>query len=148
MHLRPSVLLFLRTVWGGMLLVTVAGYFWQGMVENLWWSFDYVISMLIPFTVMPLFLWFMFVPKEIVISDRFVVITFSLRSARRFEWNGLRYWGDNVHLMFVLQFTNSRTQQLALFAFPKDQQQQFKKFVKGRFPKRKARGWFADQGFG
>ncbi|HTR88269.1 MAG TPA: hypothetical protein VMI56_27555 [Reyranella sp.] len=146
MTLKPSLWLFLRTVLGILIALTVFGYFWQGYGEGHWWSYDYDLSLAVPLTVVPCFMWIAFVPLELTISDECLKIRYAFRRAREVRWTRLMFWGNGGEATFLLQFSGV-TFQIALFAFPRDQREQLIDLLKRRFPLHRAKGWSGISGF-
>ena len=64
-QLRPSFLRCVTWVALAMGVVTGVAYFSQGYRENHWWTGDYTLYLLIPFSIGPLLIWFMFVPSRL-----------------------------------------------------------------------------------
>ena len=147
MQLTPGIWLFSRTVLGGLVAITCLAYLWQGYYEEHWWSVDYGYGLAIPIAIVALFMWFAFVPKKCQILDDRFVIQFHFGPRREVNWDRLKYWGNTGHATFCLQFSEPPTLQIALFAFPKSQRQQFVDFLTSRFPERKAKAWIGTRGY-
>jgi len=147
MKLMPSLWLFLRTVLGGLVAVTLFTYLWQGFQEDHWWSLDYVLTLAIPIILIPWVVWLAFVPKTFELLDEALHIRFAFRRDQKIDWNELKFWGNGGEATFLLQFQNRRTFQIALVAFPRDQRRQLIDFLKRRFPQREAGGWLGIRGF-
>src|ERR1044072_9423861 len=64
-QLRPSFFRCAAWMVAIMLVLAVITYFWEGYRENHWWTRDYMLSMLIPFVIGPLAVWFVFVPSRL-----------------------------------------------------------------------------------
>src|SRR6184192_1642684 len=108
-ELKPS---FLRwtLLWIALFLVgSTVAYFWQGYHNNLWWPQDYILSLLIPFLFMLIFVWIAFVPTILDFSATQITIKFPLRQAHTFSWDDLDLyypvWGN----VFMIQFNTGPT---------------------------------------
>jgi hypothetical protein len=147
MKFQPSVRLFLWTVLVWLMVADVCGYLWQGLFENFWWSPGYILSLAIPTILVPCILWVMFVPRQMDVSDDRLRIRSILRGDQEIGWKELKAWGNGGEGIFMLQFRDRSTFQIALFAFPREQRRQFIDFLNNRFPQRKARIWLGPWGF-
>jgi len=147
MKLTPSPLLFLRTVLGGLIVMILFTYLWQGYHEDHWWSSGYILSLAIPVILTPCILWLAFVPSKFDLSDESLHIRFAFRQDHKIDWNELKFWGSGGESTFLLQFASRGTFQIALFAFPRSQRRQLIDFLRSRFPQRKATGWLGIWGF-
>jgi len=145
MEFKPSVLLFLQKELGALIAVSVLGYLWQGLFENLWWSSDYVLSLSIPIVLIPCITWVAFVPVKMEMSDESLRIKFLFREDRKVDWSELESWGGG-EVVFGLEFTSRPTIHMVLFALPRDQRRHLIDFLKRRFPDRRAGGWFPSWG--
>jgi len=141
MTFKPSPWLFLPRVVGGLIIVGVLGYLWQGFVGHLWWSPRYVLSLAIPTLLLPCVLWVWLVPQAMEVSDATLHIKFILRGARKAEWSTLESWGNEE--VMRLQFAHGAIFEIALFAFPRVQRRHLIGLLQSRYPDRKAKGWFA-----
>lgn len=101
-----------------------------------------MVSLLIPFSLVPALIWLSFVPARIEFSQQAMLIRLPFRSAREFPWSDLRYWRKSVNMMFILQF-HSGEFQFPLFAFSAAQRRQFIGFMSSHFPQHEVRGWLA-----
>src|SRR5271154_7597823 len=75
-QLIPSFWLFTITVVTLECIGMVLTYLEQGYFQNKWWSLGYVESLSIPLTLIPIFLWFAFVPRLLRFDDRELEIKF------------------------------------------------------------------------
>jgi hypothetical protein len=144
--LRPS---FLRcTAWVTLALAAfaVATYFWQGYHENRWWTHGYMLSLLIPFGIAPLLVWFMFVPSRLEFSDRGFTIRFPFRPLHTLDWSDLQHYGSGPNV-FMIQFAGVGTFQIFPQAFRRSEWRILKNFLSTAFPDRKAAGYFGDRMF-
>jgi hypothetical protein len=99
----------------------------------------------IPIGILPIFVWFAFVPKLLEISDSHFTVQHRLKGVRQIAWSELKFWGY-AGLVFCLQFNTPPTLQIALFAFPRTERVQLRDFLSSRFPQRKARAWIGTKG--
>jgi hypothetical protein len=130
-----------------MVSITVVGsYFWSGYRENVWWSFDYLVSLLIPLGMMVMVSWFAFVPRLLEYDDRCIRIHFRMRDFREHSWSELRYYGGGFNV-FLLQFGSRQALQILGQAYPKAEWDEFRRFLKDHLPERKASGWIGPFGF-
>jgi hypothetical protein len=123
-----------------MLLVTIAGYFWQGYHDGVWWSLGYMESMMIPFTICPVILWFMLVPSLIAYSKEEFRIDTLFNVSNTISWSELIHYGNGENV-FMLQFENKRTFQISAMAYSKTQWDEFISFLETNFPEKKATGY-------
>jgi hypothetical protein len=127
-------------------LVTAFAYFWQGYRENHWWTRDYMLSLLIPFSIAPLVVWFMFVPSRLEFSDSEFTIQFPFRPLHTLNWSDLQYYGFGENV-FMIQFAGVGTFQIFPQAFRRGDWRMLKNFLGSTFPDRKASGYFGDRMF-
>ena len=107
-QLRPSFLRCVTWVALAMGVVTGVAYFSQGYRENHWWTGDYTLYLLIPFSIGPLLIWFMFVPSRLEFSDSEFTIKFPFRPLHKLNWSDLRYYGSGEN-GFLFQFESVGT---------------------------------------
>jgi hypothetical protein len=127
-------------------LLTGATYFWQGYHENHWWARDYLISLLIPFTIAPFAVCIMFVPRRLEFSDTHFTIQLPFRRLYTMEWEDLDYYGSGPNV-FMMQFSGVGTFQIFAQAFRRSEWRTLKTFLSTKFPDRKASGYFGDRMF-
>jgi hypothetical protein len=127
-------------------VVTVVGYLWQGYRENHWWTHGYMLSLLIPFGIAPLIVWFMFVPSRLEFSDSKFIIQFPFRPLHTLNWFDLQYYGAGENV-FMIRFTSVGTFQIFPQAFRRNEWRMLKNFLVTTFPDRKASGYFDDRMF-
>jgi hypothetical protein len=127
-------------------LVTAFGYFWQGYRENHWWTRDYMLSLLIPFSIAPLVVWFMFVPSRLEFSDSEFTIQFPFRPLHTLNWSDLQYYGFGENVLMI-QFAGVGTFQIFPQAFRRGEWRMLKNFLATTFPDKKASGYFGDRMF-
>jgi hypothetical protein len=145
-NFTPRPWLFLRTVLGGLIAVTLIAYFWQRYHDGYWWSACYMWSLLIPAVFIIAVVWLAFVPVKFQSSDHSLIIKFPFRPTHDIGWDELRFWGNSGEGTFALQFTEGRRFSIALFAFAKSERRQLIDFLSNRFPERKVRSWFGVRG--
>ena len=146
MLFTPSFWRSTRDVVVACLLISFAGYFLQGYFEQKWWTFDYVLGLAIPIALMPILVWFIFVPSRLEVTDKGFDIRFPFRRAQTLPWNKLKYWGKGESV-FMLQFDGSATLQIFARAYPREQWSKLVELLSARFPEQKATGWFGARGF-
>ena len=118
MQMHRSFWTFSRYVLGVFGAVKIAGYLWQGWYQGRWWTVGYMCSLTIPIIAVALFIWFVFVPRNLELSEDRLTIQFPFRAPRELSWNDLRYWGSGADGILLLQFKGWATYQLFLFALP------------------------------
>lgn len=144
--LTPNFFRAAANVTVGLLITSVLGYFSQGLNENHWWSYDYMLSLFLPFALMILATWFMFVPRCLEYDEREFFIHFWFRGRRKRSWEELRHYGGAFNV-FLLQFGSAQAFQIFNGAYSKSDWLEFKTFLVERFPDRKASGWLGPFGF-
>ncbi|HVF71725.1 MAG TPA: hypothetical protein VM940_08955 [Chthoniobacterales bacterium] len=145
-HLRPSFLRSTASVTLALAALAVATYFWQGYRENHWWTHRYMLSLLIPFGIAPLMVWFMFVPARLEFSDKDFTIRFPFRPLHTLDWSDLQHYGSGPNV-FMIQFAGVGTFQIFPQAFRRSEWRMLKSFLSTTFPDRKASGYFGDRMF-
>lgn len=146
MKFVPSFRLFSQRVFTALIAVVCVAYLWQRYSEGHLWSVDDVYSLAIPVALFPIFIWLVFVPKALEISENRFTVEYRFRTVREIEWTELRYWGYAGFGVFCLQFNSIPTFQIALFAFAPSQRGLFIDFLSRRFPQCKARAWVGTKG--
>src|SRR2546425_1209729 len=111
MQLHPSLARACATVVAMLLAVTAIAYFWQGYHGHHWWTRDYILSLLIPFTIAPIAVCLMFVPSRLEFSDTAFVIQLPFRRLYTLSWDDLRYYGRGKNV-FMIQFSGVGTFQI------------------------------------
>jgi hypothetical protein len=118
-------------------LVCIAGYFLQGYREGKWWTADYIFSLAIPVIIMPVCVWFMFVPRLVEFSDTEITIS-SLLGKYTYNWSALDCYGPGNNV-FKIQFSGDRQPyQILAGAYPSEEWSKLIDFLNMRFPDRKA----------
>jgi hypothetical protein len=145
-RLRPSFVRCAAWVTFVLALLAVATYFWQGYHEDHWWTRDYMLSLLIPFGIAPLIVWFLFVPSRLEFSDSEFTIQFPFRPLHTLDWSDLKYYGSGENV-FMIQFASVGTFQIFSQAFRRGEWRMLKNFLSSTFPDRKASGYFGDRMF-
>lgn len=145
-RLRPSFLRCAACVTLALAVLAAITYFWQGYHENHWWTQDYMLSMLIPFGIAPLIVWFMFVPSRLEFSDSEFTIQFPLRPLHKLAWSDLKYYGSGNNV-FMIQFADVGTFQIFPQAFRRSEWRMLKNFLTATFSDRKASGYIGDRMF-
>ena len=90
-------------------------------------------SMLIPVVIVPVSIWFMFVPSRLKFSDTGFTIKFLFRSLHTLDWSDLRSYGPDENV-FVIQFTGPRTFQILPQAYRRSEWRTLENFLSSRFP--------------
>jgi hypothetical protein len=129
-----------------MLALAVIAYFWQGYRENHWWTRDYILTMLIPFVIVPLAVWLMFVPSQLEFSDSQITIKFPFRPLHTFSWSDLHYYGAGPNV-FMIQFAGVGTFQIFPQAYRRSDWRMLKNFLSSTFPDKKASAYIGDRMF-
>lgn len=141
MKLIPNFWRASGVVVAGCLAVTFGAYLFQGYGEGNWWSSNYAATLSIPTILMPIFVWFAFVPNRLEVTDRTIFIGFRFRVGHTLYWEDLNSWelGEGV---FMMRFANHKTFPIFSGAYSSDQWSWFRNFLVLRFPERRARIWF------
>jgi len=122
-----------------MLIGTVAAYFYQGFVEHKWWSVGYVVSLAIPFAIVPTAVWFMFVPQCLEFDDLSLLVQPRFRSIRTLPWSEMIRWGKGEGGVFFIRF-GRQTVNILSSAYSPEQWTSLTEFLSAKFPDRKADG--------
>jgi hypothetical protein len=138
-QLHPSFLRATASVLASMVAVAAAGYFWEGYHNHHWWSRDYLLSLLIPFAIMPAVVCVVWVPWRLEFSPTELTIQFLFRPLHTIEWDDLHYYGW-FRGVYGLQFRTSGTLTFYPQALPRREWRAFKTFLRTTFPERKASG--------
>jgi len=144
--LNPSFLRAAANVSLWLLITAVFGYFSQGLSDDHWWTQGYILSLSIPFVLMILATWVMFVPRCLEYDERTLIIHFWLRGRQSRSWEELRYYGGAFNV-FLIQFGSMQAFQIFSGAYPRTEWQSFSGFLRARFPDKKATGWLGPFGF-
>jgi len=124
----------------GVAAVTLIAYFWSGCFDHKWWTFDYILSLGIPFSIAPIAVWFMFVPKKLEYSETEFSIGRRFTGSCNLRWSELKYYGDGNNV-FMIQFRDRPAYQIFAAAYSRDQWKQLVQFLSDRFPEKKASGY-------
>jgi hypothetical protein len=140
-RLHPSFLRVLIKVGVAVALFCIAGYFLQGYQEGKWWTAGYVISLLIPISLAPISVWFMFVPSLIEFSDTEITIV-TLLGRYTYQWSSLYCFGSGNNV-YKIQFEGDRQPyQIFSGAYPKDEWAKLINLMESQYPER-AKAWFS-----
>ena len=139
MRLIPSMRRSTVSVLRIMLIGTVATYFYQGFVEQKWWSLGYVLSLAIPFAIVPTVVWFMFVPGHLEFDDLSLFVQPRFRKIRTLPWAEMIHWGKGEGVFFI-RFSGSQMISILSSAYPPEQWMHLTEFLSAEFPDRKADG--------
>jgi len=116
--------------------VSIAGYFLQGWQQHGWWSLGYIESLSIPVAIMPVAVWFMFVPGWFEYSEDEISLRTLLRQGT-YSWDMLDAYGPGRGV-FMIQFKgDSGAYQIFSGAYSRAEWQAFSSFLETRFPDRK-----------
>jgi hypothetical protein len=102
-----------------------------------------MLSLLIPFAIVSVIFWSMFVPSRLEFSDTEFTIKFPLRPLHVLEWSDLkyfgpvRYWGP-VEGVFMIEFVSVDSFQILPQAFRRSEWRMFENFLSAKFPDRRA----------
>ena len=127
------------TWYAGLLGVTALAYF-ADLKAGKAWPEEYILSLTIPFTVMPIFVWYAFVPRRIRYNEEELEFTSRLSGVSTLPFSALRTWGfgrQTIFLRFVGPGTNRRMIQIAPAFYPKDEIECLLSFLRANFPERK-----------
>jgi hypothetical protein len=145
-QLHPSFLRGAASVLSWLVALTAISYAWQGYHKHHWWTRDYFLTLLIPFTIMPAFICFMAVPSRLEFSDTDLIIQFLFRRPRTIPWDDLAYYGW-LEGVYGLQFRGAGMLDILPQALPRREWQMFKSFLFTTFPERKASGFIGARFF-
>ena len=137
--LNPSFIRSTCVVVFWLMVTTAVFYSWQGYFEHKWWKVDYLLSLLIPFAIAPIAVWFMFVPRLLAYSETEFGIHPLMSGQQTFPWSELKYYGRGNNV-FMIQFEGKQAFQIFAMAYPKREWSDFLAFLKTNFPERKASG--------
>ncbi len=140
LELTPSIQRVTVRLTGLMVVGCLSAYLWQGYYQNLWWSTTYVISLLVPFAVMLVAIWIMFVPEYLAFSEASLTIKPRFRALRELPWSSLSRWGKGEGV-FCLNFRGSPSIQIFAHAYPPEQWSRLMEFLLRQFPDQKADGF-------
>jgi hypothetical protein len=139
-QLHPSFLRAAASVLALMVAWTAATYFWEGYHNHHWWTQDYLLSLLIPFAIMPAVVCLAWVPSQFEFSDTHLTIRFPFRRLRTLAWDDLEYYGW-FESVYGLQFRTAGTYTFYPQALPRREWRMLKSFLCTTFPQRKASGY-------
>jgi hypothetical protein len=145
-QLHPSFLRASAAVVIIFLPITVVAYLWQGYHEHHLWTRDYLVSLLIPFTIGPIAVAMMFVPRRLEFTDTHFIIQLPLRPVHTLSWDDLQYFGPGNNV-FMIQFAGIGRFQIFAHAFPRAEWRALTGFLSATFPKRRASGYFGNRMF-
>ena len=132
-RLEPSFLrVFLRV---GTLVVaaSVIGYLWQGIHEGKWWTLGYIASLAVPVVLMPVAVWFMFVPSFFEYSEEEISLRMLFREGT-YAWDMLDAYGPGRGV-FMIQFKgDTGAYQILAGAYSRREWQAFRTLLETRFP--------------
>ena len=92
-RLNPSFIRAAANVSLWLLITAVFGYFSQGLNEDHWWIQGYILSLTVPFALMIVVTWIMFVPRCLEYDEQTLIIHFWLRGRQSCTWEELKYFG-------------------------------------------------------
>jgi hypothetical protein len=139
-RLHPSFFRTTASVLALLAALAAVTYFWEGYHHHHWWTGGYLVSLLIPFVIMPLIVCFAWVPSRLEFNDTELIIQFPLRGLRTIPWDDLEYYGW-FEGVFGLQFHAAGTFSIYTQALPRGEWRMFKNFLRATFPERKASGY-------
>jgi hypothetical protein len=97
-QLRPSLFRCAVAVVSALLVLAITTYFQEGYRENRWWTSDYMLSWLVPLVLVPVLIWFAFVPSRLEFSDTGLTIKFFFRSLHTLDWSNLHSYGPGENV--------------------------------------------------
>jgi len=144
-----SIATGLSTVLALLSFVTVAAYFFEGTVQHNWWTPHYILSFAIPFTVVPVIQYVLFVPRRLAWDDDGLEVDTWLGGNFRCSWSQLRHWGS-PGITFTLEcgslFGDGRSFQLALNYFTPESVKALRELLNDNFLDRQATFWIGRHG--
>lgn len=130
-------------------LAKLAGLFvFLCVLDNKGQSFDY--TLIIPFILLPTFIWFAFVPRKFRYGKDGFEFTSRFTGTHVIPADRLRHWGqgNNVYLLeFDRQTLRRRTLQIALWFYPTSDKIAFLDFMKATYPDRYTSFWWGIRGY-
>jgi hypothetical protein len=117
----------------------LGAYLWDGFHDHKWWAPEYIASLAIPFTVAPIVIWFMFVPRRLAYSETEFVLENWPATRCQLAWSQLKYYGPGEGV-FMIQFEGRQAFQILGAAFPSSDWREFVDFLSNRYPEKKASG--------
>lgn len=142
MRLIPSVQRSTVSVLRVMLIGTVATYFYQGFVAHKWWSVGYVLSLAIPFMIVPTAVWFMFVPGHLEFDDLSLFVQPRFRNMLTLQWSEMIHWGKGQGVFFI-RFSGGQIISIFSRAYPPEHWINLTEILSAKFPDRTADGYVA-----
>jgi hypothetical protein len=137
MTLIPS---FTRTVAG--VLISLALVTALAAISEYWgtshWSHGYVVSLAIPFLLVPAFVWFAFVPRRIELTENELIIFRLFGQAICIPLDELDYYMSGGEVFMIQPRGRSSAYQIFPGAFPRQNWRAFVQELETRYPERKA----------
>ena len=145
-YLTPSFNRFLGNylLWIGSFAILT--YLWQGYYNGDWWKIGYFESLLIPISIMMVFIWYGFVPKKLGYSDEKFEIDNFMNGKNSISWSELKYHGYGRGV-YMIEFNGTDTFQISKWAYSKNEWFEFMNFLTTHFPDKKATGYFGNKMF-
>jgi hypothetical protein len=144
-----SIITGLGMVLGLMVIGTAAAYAFEGYAKHAWWTPDYITSFAIPFTIVPVIQYVMFVPRRLAWDDDGLEVDTWLGGNFRCPWSQLRHWGS-PGMAFTLEcgsmLGEGRCFQLALNYFTPQSVQALREMLEKNFSDRHASFWIGRHG--
>jgi len=130
-------------------LAKLAGMFVIGcFLANKGQPFDY--TLIIPFILLPSFIWFAFVPRKFRYGKEGFEFTSRFSGTHFIPADRLRHWGqgNSVYLLeFDKQTLRRRTLQIALWFYPVAAKTAFLDFMQATYPDRYTSFWLGIRGY-
>jgi hypothetical protein len=133
---RKSVITGFAGLVAVLFALTAFTYFSQGTQEDHWWSSTYILSLAIPFTLIPLIVWIVFVPSRVRYDREAFELSSYFFGTRQLSFSTLEKWGFGQQVLF-LKF-EPKLVQIALAFYPQIEQAKLLAFLATNFPERKS----------
>jgi hypothetical protein len=135
-RLRPSFTRILISIDSFLLIAIVFGYFQQGYIDGKWWTMGYICSFSIPLVVVPLLVWFIWVPRVLEYSETHIRIVTIFRQTLQ-PWKRLKSYGAGSGIVFVLRFKGElQGYQIMSKAYSDSDWDRFTDYLETCFPNR------------
>ncbi len=137
-RLRPSFTRIAVSTDSFLLIAIVLGYFQQGYMNGKWWTTDYICSFSVPLVLLPLLVWFIWVPRVLEYSETHIRIVTIFRNTLQ-PWKHLKSYGDGPGIVFVLRFKGEfQGYQIMSKAYSDSDWNRFTDYLETCFPNRES----------
>lgn len=138
MTLVPSFTRTVATVLVSLLMVTVLAAISEYWGTGHWWSHGYIVSLAIPFILVPAFVWFAFVPRRVELTENELTIFRLFGPVICIPLDELEYYMSCGEVFMIQPHGRSSAYQIFPGAFPRQNWRAFIHELEARYPERKA----------